>query len=329
MVVDENKPKYQDMDLLLFQEQFKNEKDCYQWIFNTRWPKGFSCSFCGHQKYSLVSTRMLYKCMKCGKQISVTAGTIFHKTKTPLLKWFWLIFRMATSKTGVSIAEMRRELEIKDYKTIWTMAHKVRKAMADRDAQYKLAGLVELDESFFGPASEGKRGRGAKHKGLVIVAVSFWVDEKGKERPGFAHAFVVENASAETIESVLKRLSLPEEEIVPLIDIIRTDGWQSYQTASTELGIIHYRAVLRDPKDSMKLLPWTHRIIANAKSVFGGPHRGVSKKHLQRYLSEVCYRFNRRFWPKQSFHRLLRACVSTSTITRDDLMAPSYGEQSQ
>jgi transposase-like protein len=259
--------------------------------------------------------------MKCGKQVSVTAGTIFHKTKTPLLKWFWLIFRMATSKTGVSVAEMQRELEIKDYKTIWTMAHKIRKAMADRDAQYKLAGLVELDESFFGPASEGKRGRGAKGKGLVMVAISFWVDEKGKEHPGFAHAFVVDNALAETIESVLIRLGLPEEEIVPWIDIIRTDGWRSYQTVATDLGLIQYRVVIRDPKDSMKLLPWTHRIIANAKSVFRGPHRGVSKKHLQRYLSEVCYRFNRRFWPKESFHRLLRACVSTSTIIRDDLMS--------
>ena len=124
MVVDEN------MDLLLFQEQFKNEKDCHQ--------------------------RMLYKCMKCGKQISITAGTIFHKTKTPLLKWFWLIFRMATSKTGVSIAEMQRELGIKDYKTIWTMAHKIRKAMADRDAQYKLAGLVELDESFLDRLPKGR-----------------------------------------------------------------------------------------------------------------------------------------------------------------------------
>ncbi len=100
------------------------------------------------------------------------------------------------------------------------------------------------------------------------------------------------NASAETIESVLKKLRLPEEEIVPLIEIIRTDGWRSYQTASTKLGVIYYRAAIRDPKDSMKLLPWTHRIIANAKFVFGGLHRGVSKKHLQRYLSEVCYRFN-------------------------------------
>jgi len=323
MLVDKDKPKYQNMDLLLFQEQFKDEQDCHRWLFNNRWSKGFYCPDFGHKEYRLVSTRLLYKCMKCGKQISITAGTIFHKTKTPLLKWFWLIFRMATSKTGVSIAEMQRELGITDYKTIWTMAHKIRKAMADRDAQYKLAGLVELDESFFGPTSKGKRGRGAKNKGLVIVAVSFWVDEAEKEHPGFAHALVVENASAEAIDSVLRRLSLPEEEIIPLIERIRTDGWRSYQAASDELGIIHYRVVLRDPKDSMKLLPWTHRLIANAKSVFGGPHRGVSKKHLQRYLSDVCYRFNRRFWPKQSFHRLLRACVSTKTIIREELMAPS------
>ena len=91
-----------------------------------------------------------------------------------------LIFRMATSKTGVSINEMARELEINDYKTAWTMAHKIRKAMADRDSQYKLAGLVEMDESFFGPSFSGKRGRGAEKKELVIVAVSIWKNKAGR-----------------------------------------------------------------------------------------------------------------------------------------------------
>lgn len=241
------------------------------------------------------------------------------------MKWFMLIFRMATSKTGVSINEMKRELEIKDYKTVWTMAHKVRKAMADRDARYTLAGLVEIDESFFGAGFSGKRGRGAEKKQLVIVAVSIWIDQKGKERPGFAHAFVAENAKAETIENILKRLSIPEDEVDPLIKAIRSDGWRSYQAVSNDLDIVHHRAVLRDPKDSMKLLPWTHRVIANAKAVFSGPHRGVSKKHLQSYLSEVCYRFNRRFWERESFHRLLYACASTTTITRDELMRPMEG----
>lgn len=320
MVIDKNKPKYNNMNLLLFQEQFKNENDCHKWLFETRWPNGFCCPNCAHQRYSLISTRKLYKCLNCGYQTSLTAGTIFHKTKTPILKWFWLIFWMAISKTGVSVAEMQKQLDIKDYKTIWTMAHKIRKAMADRDSQYKLAGLVEIDESFFGASSSGKRGRGAEKKELVIVAVSTWTDEDGKERPGFAHAFVVTDARAETIEDVLKRMSIPDDEIAPLIEIIRTDGWRSYQTVANKLGIVHWRVVLRDQKDRIKLLPWTHRIISNAKSVFIGPHRGVSEKHLQSYLSEVCYRFNRRFWHKESFHRLLRACVSTSTITRNELM---------
>ncbi len=240
-----------------------------------------------------------------------------------------LIFRMATSKTGVSINEMKRELEIGDYKTIWVMAHKIRKAMADRDAQYQLAGLIEVDESFFGPKATGKRGRGAYNKELVIVAVSTWTDKKGEEQPGFAHAFVAEDASAETIEVVLRQLGIKDHEIEPLISSIRSDGWKSYQTVSKKLNIDHHRAVLRDPKDSMKLLPWTHKIIANAKAVFAGPHRGVSKKHLQSYLSEVCYRFNRRFWGREVFHRLLFACASTATITRDELMSKKMGQLSQ
>lgn len=127
---------------------------------------------------------------------------------------------MATSKTGVSIAEMQWELEIKDYKTIWVMAHKIRKAMADRDAKYKLAGLVEIDESFYGPSTSVKRGRGAESKAKLIIAISVWKDKKGKEKPGFAHAFVANDASAETIGSILERLGIPEDEIAPLINAI-------------------------------------------------------------------------------------------------------------
>ena len=270
-----------------------------------------------------MSTRKCYSCSHCGFQISPTANTIFHKSRTPLLKWFWLIFRMSTSKTGVSISEMQRELEIKDYKTIWVMAHKIRKAMADRDANYKLAGLVEIDESLFGPSFNGKRGRGAERKELVIVAVSVRMDASGKEKPGYAHAFLAKDATAETIKDLLTRMSIPEDEIVPLIDRIKTDGWQAYRTASKEIGITHSRVVLNDPKDALKLLPWTHRLIGNAKAVMAGPHRGVSGKHLQRYLSEICYRFNRRFWEGQTFHRLLNACASTDTITRGELMGES------
>lgn len=315
-----SKPNYDKMSRIIFQKEFQNEDDCYNWLFYTRWPNGFICTKCGYNDYWYITTRKLYKCKNCSNRISLTEGTILHRTRTPLLKWFMLIYRMATSKTGVSVNEMKRELEIKDYKTIWMMAHKIRKAMADRDAKYSLAGLIEIDESFFGPSASGKRGRGAEKKQLVIIAVSTWIDNEGNEKPGFANAFIAANAKADTIENMLKRLDVSEEEIKPLIKVIRSDGWKSYQTVSKDLGIIHNRVVLCNPNDSMKLLPWTHKIIANAKSVFAGPHRGVSKKHIQKYLSEVCYRFNRRFWGREAFHRLLYACVSTTTITRDEVM---------
>jgi hypothetical protein len=308
--------------VLIFQEEFQGEEDCYEWLVKTRWPKGFVCFKCGGTKFWLISTQQrLYKCRSCRNRISLTSGTISHKTRTPLLKWYMLIFRIATSKTGVSITEMARELEIKDYKTVWTMAHKVRKAMADRNAQSTMAGLAEIDESFFGPSFSGKRGRGAGKKELVIVAVSVWKDQDGRERPGFVHAFVAENADAETIEDILKRLDVSSEEIEPLISAMRSDGWRSYQAVSKKLCIVHHRSVLCNPKDSIKLLPWTHKIIANAKAVFADPHRGAFQKHLQSYPSEVCYRFNRRFWGREVFHRLLFACASTSTITRDALMS--------
>ncbi len=100
-----------------------------------------------------------------------------------------------------------------------------------------------------------------------------------------------------------------------LLDVIRTDGWRSYGKAAKEKGLDHCKIILRDPKAAGRLLTWIHRIISNAKSVIGGTHRGVSKKHLQSYLSEICYRFNRRFWEKELFDRLVKACVSTDTIT--------------
>lgn len=310
------------MSLLEFQDQFDSDGKCLEYLFKVRWPEGFQCPRCGHPKYYGLNSRGLYKCKSCHYQVSVTAGTIFHRTKVSLRKWFWLIYRMATSKTGVSIAEMGRELAIEDYKTIWVMAHKIRQAMGQRDARYRLAGLVELDESFFGPASsERKRGRGSERKVTVLIAVSIYTDKEGKERPGFAHAQVVSDVSADTVDHLLERLGVAPQDKEFLIEEIRTDGWRSYGKAANDKGIGHHRVILRDPKMAGHLLPWTHRFVSNAKAVFRGPHRGVSTKHLQRYLSEACYRFNRRYWGPQLFHRLLFACTAGTVITRDQLMA--------
>lgn len=136
-------------------------------------------------------------------------------------------------------------------------------------------GRIFLWAGIFGQA----RMKGRK-KALVIVAVATWMGRLGQEKPGLAHAFVPNGATVDTTGGLLRRLSVPEDEIAPLITQMRTDGWRSYQVAAKELGMVHHRAILRDPKDPMKLLPWTHRLIANAKAVISSPHREVSEKHL-------------------------------------------------
>jgi len=201
------------------------------------------------------------------------------------------------------------------------MAHKVRKAMADRDAGYSLAGLVEMNDSFFGPKGS-KTGRGSERKSTVLCAVSLYQDRKGEERPGFAHMRVVDNASAITIENFLERLGYgpTSQERQHLLEAIRTDGWRSYGKAIKGKNLSYYKVVLRDPKAAGKLLPWVHRVVSNAKAVIRGSHHGVSEKHLQSYLSEICYRFNRCFWEKELFDRLIKACVSTETMTYSQLV---------
>ncbi len=313
--------KYRERGLLEFQREFSTEEACVQHLREMRWPNGFRCSRCNHTEAWFIRTRNILDCKSCRAKISLTTGTIFHKTRTPLVKWYWLIYHMAMAKVGVSISEMQRILEIRDYKTAWLMAHKVRKAMADRDAEYSLAGLVEMDESFFGPKGS-KKGRGSERKSTVLCAVSLYRDRKGEERPGFAHMRVVDNASAKTIENFLERLGYGHmnQERKNLLKAIRTDGWRSYGKAIKGQNLSHYKVVLQDPKAAGRLLPWVHRVISNAKAVIRGSHRGVSEKHLQSYLSEICYRFNRRFWERELFDRLIKACVSTETMTYSQLV---------
>jgi transposase-like protein len=312
---------YKERSLIGFQKDFPDDQSCAKHLATLRWPDGFVCPKCNHREAWYLAKRGLYDCKKCRFQTSVTSGTIFHKTRVPLLRWYWLIYHMAMDKVGVSVFEMQRILEIGCYETAWLMAHKIRKAMAERDALYSLAGLVEMDESFFGPVGV-TRGRGSENKCVVLCAVSLYRNKKGEKKPGFAHMNVVDDASANTIETFLDRLGCGSktEEGKQLLHTIRTDGWRSYGKASKDKDLKHCRVVLRDPQAAGRLMPWIHKLISNAKSVISGTHRGVSGKHLQSYLSEVAYRFNRRFWERELFDRLIQACVTAETVTYPELV---------
>jgi hypothetical protein len=217
-----------------------------------------------------------------------------------------MIFMMTRQKSGVSMLSLQRMLSISSYKTVWTMGHKIRKAMADRDAQYQLAGLVEMDDTFLGPRKPGAPGRGAKGKARIIVAA-----ESQGDHPGFA---VMKHVSAVSGEQIL---GLSCDKVVPNTRI-RTDGWPAYGALASN-GFVHEPYVVSKDKEALKQLRWVHVLAANLKGNLRGVHHGVSEKHLDRYLAEFSYRFNRRNWDSQLFNRTLAACISTSTVTFAEL----------
>ena len=287
------------MQLIEFQRRFVTEEACREHLFNVRWPNGFECPRCSHKHYSYVSTRNLYQCKACGYQAALTAGTIMHRTRTPLHVWFWAIYLVSRDKRGKSALSLSKELNISYWKA-WTMLHKIRRAMTQRDAHYQLGNIVEIDDAYFG-APGGKRGRGTS-KSKVIVAVS--TTEEGK--PQFAKMKVVENIDKKTLNHVAA-------ETIKSGATVRSDGLNSY-------GDLAHRDFRHEVIETSKgLLPWVHVLISNAKAAIQGTFHGLHKKHMQQYLDEFCYRFNRRFWEPQLFGRLLNACVCSETITYAEL----------
>ena len=300
--------KQESINLIEFQNKFATEEHCRDHIFRLRWPEGYSCTRCGNQQSYILPKRCLYQCKRCGYQTSLTAGTVFHKTRTPLRKWFWMIFLMSRQKCGVSMLSLQQMLGIRSYKTTWVMGHKIRKAMADRDANYKLAGLIEMDDTYLGAPRTGKRGRGAGGKAKVVVAV-----ENRGNKAGFATMCQVEQVSAEELHHKFQGQLEPRCRI-------RTDGWKAYGVFET-IESKHEPVILGSGKNAAKLLPWVHTLISNIKGNIRGVYHGVSSKHLKLYLPEFCYRFNRRFWGSQLFDRLLKACLCTVSITLSELRA--------
>lgn len=294
------------LGLLEFQKKFQTEKACLKHLFQLRWPNGFRCPRCQHERAYFHSTRHLYQCQDCGYQTSLTAGTIFHKTRTSLRKWFWMIFLMGRQKSGVSMLSLQRVLKIRTYKTVWAMGHKIRKALADRDASYQLAGLLEMDDAYFGGPKPGKHGRGASGKAKVVVAV-----ETPGDKPRFATMRRVPKVGRNDIKGMAQECLVAEA-------TVRTDGWRPYGVLA-ELSHHHQPVITGSGKNAVNLFPWVHTLIANVKGNIRGIYHGVSEKHLPFYLAEFCYRFNRRFWEDQMFNRMVSACVATQTITFAEL----------
>lgn len=300
----QNMVQRQTMSLFEFHQRFPTHKECAEHLFNLRWPDGFICPRCNSKQYSFHTTRFLYQCKNCKYQTSLTTNSVMHKTKTPLMVWFWAIFLVACDKRGHSALSISGELKI-SYWVAWTLLQKIRRAMREQDIRYKLQGIVELDDAYFGGKTEGeKRGRGTT-KSKVLVAVS---TDKKKKHAGFAKMKVVKQLDKDTVNKFVKENVEPGSKI-------QTDDLDIYD-ALTSLGMKHEEYPIVSGE---KPLPWVHTIISNAKAFCLGTYHRFGRKHLQSYLDEFCFRFNRRFWEDQLFDRLLSACINCENTTYTEL----------
>ena len=230
---------------------------------------------------------------------------MFEKTRTPLSVWFIAIYWEAQDKRGISATYLSRELEV-SYPTAWLMLHKIRKAMADRDEQYMLKSLVEIDDFFIGaPTKDGKRGRGTDQN-QVLVALS----KNNKGYPLFLKMEVIEDMKKETvIDFVTKNVEINTR--------VQADGHRSFPSLETK-GY-NLEAKKYDAKKDPEHLKWMHTTISDLKAFVLGTFHGLDSKYLQSYLVEYCFHFNRRSFTGELFNRLLYSCVLAKTITYSEL----------
>jgi hypothetical protein len=294
-----------------FQRHFPNEVACVDYLAAVRWPDGFRCPACGGGRaWRLSAKPFTWECAICGKQTSVTAGTVMHGSKLDLTVWFWAAYLMATHSNGISALQLQMQLGIGSYKTAWLLCAKLRRAMVEPERN-PLAGLIEVDETTIPHRTKddpvaGGAGRSSQGKMPVIAAV-----EIGGDGPGRVRLAPIADYSAESIGGFVATT-------VASGATIKTDGWAAYPGTA---------AVDHDPHVVGKMaahlvLPWTHRVFANLKRWALGVYHGLRRNHLQSYLDEFVFRFNRRRTRHAAFRSLLGIGTRTKPLTYKMLISP-------
>lgn len=294
---------------------FPDDAACLDYLDWLRWPDGFVCPHCQSViDWPLRDGR--HACADCARRVSPTAGTIYHRTRTPLTVWFEAAWLMTTSKSGTSALNLKRVLGLGSYQTAWAMLHRYRDVMVV-PARDKLSGDVEMDETFVGGKNNpGKRGRGAA--GKVIVAGAIERAPAGRRGFGRARLEVIPDTTAATLQTFITDNVAPGSTVI-------TDALSSYPPALQGQAYQHNPInVKRSGLKAHELLPGVHRLFSLFKRWLAGTHQsGIGPDHLQSYLDEFIFRFNRRNATERGllFFRLLERTVEVGPITYRDLVA--------
>ena len=278
-----------------FLERYGTEEQCHAALVRMRWPYGFVCPACGGTVHSYSRERRIFQCSACRVQTSVKAGTIFHKSKTPLTKWFLAMHLITSAKNDISGLELARQLGVK-WDTAWLIKQKLMEAMRQRNSIYKLDGDVQIDDAYLGGERPGKPGRGAEGKVPFVVAVA---TRKGKPTytqlrriAGFTRDAIRDYAAANIAAG----------------SWVLSDGLGCF-LGLVDAGMRHIRIVTGGGRPKHPLLQWVNTGLGNLKSANTGTSRSLDLQHADRYLAAYEWRFSRRFDLTRNLERLARAAM--------------------
>ena len=294
--------------ILELERRFSDEAACRQYLFVLRWPQGFVCPGCGGRT-AWPMKRGLWLCRGCRRQVSVTAGTIFQDSHLPLTTWFRAMWHVTSQKNGMSALGLQRTLGLGSYKNAWAMLHKLRRAMV-RPGRDRLRGVVEVDETYWGGEEEGVVGRLTEDKALIIVAAE--EDGKGIGRVRLRR---IPDLTKVSLHGFITQVIDPGS-------TVRTDGLNAYLGLR---GYTHDRQIQRLQPKGEHLLPRVHRAVSLLKRWLLGTHQGaVGHDHLDYYLEEFTFRFNRRKSASRGklFYRLAQQAVQVKPVPFQSLIKP-------
>lgn len=282
--------KFIGVNSITFNRQFSEDLDCYKYLSLVKWEKGYSCKKCNNDKYYKGKKPFSRRCLRCKYDESPTANTKFEKLKFPILIAFHIIFKVSTKKKGMSSIELSNEFELRQ-KTCWTFKQKVQQVMKS-SLKSALTGGVHVDEFVIGGPEKGKKGRSKGVKKLIVLALEIVEDGVGR-----AYAEVIENSSAKELGAFLRKYVSKDSELI-------TDKWRGYSPLKKEFTKLKQLA-----SDEGKNFKELHIHIMNIKGWLRGIHHHCSKKHMQDYLNEYHFRYNRRSNMGTIFDVLIRKMV--------------------
>jgi transcription initiation factor IIE alpha subunit len=286
--------RFKSLSIFEFQKMFPNEDACYKYLCDLKWEAGFVCPKCGHTNHCKGAREHDRQCTSCHHISSPTSGTLFHNLKFSILKAFYIVYYVSTNKKGISSTELSRKLELRQ-KTCWRFKRKVM-AVMESSGNNKIAGNAEVDESYIGGQDEEAKGRKAGKKKLVVFAIE-------KKRGGVSRFYgkVIQHANSKELGQFMHSTIEPTANI-------KTDEWLGYKPLKDE-----FENLIQVPSGKKgSNFPELHRTIMGFKSWLRGMHHSV--EHLQAYIDEYSYRFNRSFMKIGIFENLLRRAVVAKPI---------------